>query len=796
MFACPPSPIPGFCRSPCFLLLQEPQHTEKKQRRASTVASTPETPKPPPPPPPKQDRRKPSATPVPKQSKKAKEDTTPQEELVSEVAELRNSNRQNVVRLLISFMLDHARRLVDEKKITLQPGSTVESLCENRALQIEHHVYMNHFDGGQIGPEYRARSRSIGRNLKSNSALSDEILGGRLSCERLSHMTTEEMASKELKELTQQVRLESEKQNTLINETGPRIRRTHKGEELVGEDASGTSGQDTLLESGAVIRRASDVVMEELPAPTPASRSGTAPAQAPAAAAAPTPAPAAAAPAAPDTPAQTESPAQPAEPSMSPSTTCAATSSETPRSPSQALPAAAAETSAPPPPPPQPAEKKERSFNIENVWSQVEAPDTERRPPRPSARPPATPAAAPARPADAKIDKDIDMLLKDEDPDAGTPPYSPASYDDHYSPKPNQDDDTVWRGRIEMNQIASLTATASLLGGPDRLGDKQWFELLDPVLNIDGRIKHDRATEYLCGQKFSKSSSMVLASLRPDHSASQAQFDKLFEYFKFKERYAVVGKHHLPCIKDLYIVPIDASETLPDWFNVVDPPSKVPEKNRSSRMLVLIFVIIRSLVSGHVENANGAPVRRRFSMPDPELAGTARQPRPSPYSPAHPHMPPSPYQNSPLAPQQPPYSHYASHPYTYHQQQQQQQPQQPHPHPLPPLQGPQQYASPPQPQHPHPISPHLQGSPPGYPSQSTPPPLPPLPLHGPLPQESPPRMTYVPKHSMTRELIGLVPRLRENQVMAIDKLLQENPQLTSMPGELSKEVEKVLGAEA
>lgn len=57
-------------------------------------------------------------------------------------------------------------------------------------------------------------------------------------------------------------------------------------------------------------------------------------------------------------------------------------------------------------------------------------------------------------------------------------------------------------------------------------------------------------------------------------------------------------------------------------------------------------------------------------------------------------------------------------------------------------------------------------------------------------------MTYVPKHSMTRDLIGLVPRLGENQVMAIDKLLQENPQLTSMPGELSKEVEKVLGAEA
>lgn len=635
------------------------------------------------------------------------------------VDELRNSNRQSVVRYLSKCMLDHAKRLVAEKKITLQPNSTVEALCENRALQIEHHLYLNHFAGGQIVSEYQKKSRSISANLKSNSSLSDEILGGRLSCERLSHMTTEEMASEELKELTQQVRLESEKHNTLINETGPRIRRTHKGEELVNEEITGQSGQDTLLESGTLIRRPTEPLDEPLTH---------------------------------DDSAQPDSPAQPNDISMSPPTL------ETPRSPQSN------EASAPPP------DKKNRSFSIENVWSHVESPDTERRPSRAM---PTRPPPAP-KPVDSKIDKDIDMLLKDEDQDVGTPPYSPAAFDDHYSPKPDPDHDSSWHGRVEMNQLASIDATASLLGGPENIGEKKWFELIDSVLNIDGRIKHERATEYLCGQKFSKSSSMVLASLKPQHSSNQAQFDRLFDYFKSKERYAVVGKHDLPCIKDLYIVPIDANETLPDWFNVVDPPSKVPEKSRNTKMLVLIFVVIRSLVPGNIENGIGGSTRKfSASLQQVPGFGTPQQPLASPYAPHIPQQ--QQYQNAPLShqrqhqfsPSPAPYANHSPGQYGYANHQPQQQP-------LPPIQNPQ----------------YPQGS--QQQQQQHPQPLPPL-QH---PMEYAPRTDWVPAHAMTRELMTMIPNLGETQARAIDKILQENPELESNPDLLAKEVEKVLGSGA
>jgi hypothetical protein len=55
-------------------------------------------------------------------------------------------------------------------------------------------------------------------------------------------------------------------------------------------------------------------------------------------------------------------------------------------------------------------------------------------------------------------------------------------------------------------------------------------------------------------------------------------------------------------------------------------------------------------------------------------------------------------------------------------------------------------------------------------------------------------MAFVPKHAMTQELIGLIPKLSEVQAMAIDKLLQEHPELQTKPDVLAKEVEKVLGS--
>jgi hypothetical protein len=682
---------------------QEQQHPEKKQRRVSSAAA--QTPEPTP------RRKSSSVTTKPPPKPKQQSDTTPQLELVNTISELRNSNRVGVANYLMTCLTPHAKRLFDEKKITLQPGSTVDSLVENRALQIEHHVYVNNFDGGKITEQYQKRSKSIAFNLKGNASLSDKILCGQLSCERLSHMTTEEMAKKELQEFMQQVRMQSEKHNTLINETGPRIRRTHKGEELVSED-NAPSAQDTLLDSGLVIRRPSETIDE------------------------------AAAHAAPMSPV-VQSPAQPTETSISPPPV--ATTSEPPRSPSQPSPA---EGSAPP------AALEKKTFNIEKVWRNVESPDTSARPRLPSVSHP--PPSAPPHPQNMNIDKDIDIMLKDDD--AGTPPYSPASDGDHYSPKADHEDDgSMWHGKLEMNGIPDLQVRATLLGGPERIGSKRWLELIDPVLNIDGRIKYERATEYLCGQKFSKSSTMIIASLTPENAAHQHDFDKLFYYFKSKERYAVVGKNSLECIKDLYIVPVDKDEKLPDWFSVVDPSTtsvaaKVVESGKSpQKMLVLNFVVIRSLVEGAATNTTPQQQQQQAIVTPPQHQQQATPPAPQQQQQQQlaPFQPPV-FQQYPPFPQQ---YQYPNHNHNNHHS-----------------------APPPPPSHENGngnANGNGNGNGNGYPH--------------------PPPAPYIPQHAMTRELSNLIPKLGDRQARAIDELLYRNPELQMKPDVLAMEVERVLG---
>lgn len=477
--------------------------------------------------------------------KQKTEDNTSQKELVVSIEELRNEGRRNIANFMKTRLVDRASSLVTENELVLPEDQEVEIFCEKLALQVEHQVYLLFFNEGELSADYSKKVRSIAYNIHANVSLSDELLKGGLEPGRLAHMTSDEMASKELKELMQKVRLESEKYNTLITETGPRIRRTHKGEELVGEmkEEEDTTAQDDSLLTPSSFPRRSDSTDEP-----PASA--------------------------------TKSPSV-VEIVESPITMPGNHYDELPRSPSASgsrLPPADLE--------------KGRQFNIESVWNHIEAPDPDHtpRPIRPAQ------VQITARETDLKIDKDIDMLLKDDDGDA-TPPYSPASAmsDDHYSPR-HEEEEEEWRGRIEMNGIASLSATAALVGGPEYVASAKWSDLLAEVLQIDGRIKHDRATEYLCGQKFSKSSSLVMVSLAPTDEVAQTEFKKLFDYFKERDRYAVVGKHSLKCIKDLYIVPVDVQDSLPDWFNVLDPPSRIPETIRQGKLLIVIFVVIRNLV--------------------------------------------------------------------------------------------------------------------------------------------------------------------------------------------------------
>jgi hypothetical protein len=78
--------------------------------------------------------------------------------------------------------------------------------------------------------------RSIMFNLKKNTVLVDRLLSGSLKAAEFVAMEAEEMASADKQREYAAMREAAEKQMILTDEPGPRLRKTHKGEEIVGED--------------------------------------------------------------------------------------------------------------------------------------------------------------------------------------------------------------------------------------------------------------------------------------------------------------------------------------------------------------------------------------------------------------------------------------------------------------------------------------------------------------------------------------------------------------------------------
>ncbi|PSN75573.1 hypothetical protein BS50DRAFT_43303 [Corynespora cassiicola Philippines] len=149
----------------------------------------------------------------------------------------------------------------DNRGYRIPDGETPKSIASRLTLQIEHAAIEHH--GEPIGGDsaYSQHMRSIMFNLKKNVALVDRLLSGSLTPTEFATMSPEEMASEEKQREYAAMREAAEKQMVLTEETGPRLRKTHKGEELVGADDMAASHEFRPPE-----RRDRDEVPDEKPA--------------------------------------------------------------------------------------------------------------------------------------------------------------------------------------------------------------------------------------------------------------------------------------------------------------------------------------------------------------------------------------------------------------------------------------------------------------------------------------------------------------------------------------------------
>ncbi|KAI9795917.1 MAG: hypothetical protein M1835_004946 [Candelina submexicana] len=466
---------------------------------------------------------------------------TPQAGLAESISQLPQA-RQSIANVLMKTFVEQLDQARKAGTYTLAEDQTVEGVATCLGIEVEHALFLNLFGSSQVPSEdYRQKARSMVFNIKKNHALRDQVLQGQITPYQFSMMSSDDMASKELQQRTAEMKKQAEKQHMLVQEEGPRIRRTHKGEELVNDETQ-NAGSESIFAATPARRRESVADAETSKANSPSS---TAP----------------------------RSPAAIELPEDVPFTGDAGSPTGNKRLSidTKAPPRAAA-----------PDRKSSAPFNIQDVWSSV-TPDAEKQRPirEPTERKASELATKEEEGPGVVADAEIDQLLKDEDVES--PPYSPIDY--------QADPDTIWRGKVSMTNVAEFTASGKHVAGADRSATIPWLQLFPTPFEIDGRIDVQRADEYLCGLRFSQNTDVSVVALSPvGGTVAQAEFDKLFNYFNSRKRYGVIGKNTNSVVRDTYIIPLEAGmEKKPDFIEILE--HCIIEEPRSERMLLATFVL-------------------------------------------------------------------------------------------------------------------------------------------------------------------------------------------------------------
>jgi len=427
----------------------------------------------------------------------------------------------------------------------------------NLALQIDRATH----DAAISKNAYTSQMRKLIANLKTNQELCDRLLAKTLAPKELAVMTDDDMASKELQRQTAEMKARAEKQAIMVTEDeGPRIRRTHKGDEVIEADNYIASTE----EMPASRRRSMADPNYGMGA---RSRENT-----------------------PDgDPEGVELPMDIDE----------YHSQDNIRGNAQSPPQLAVNTRGSPP-----SQRKASTvvdnFDINSVYSKVQSPTVTQH-----ARKPSQPILPPQN---LVQDADIDRLL-DDVPEAQSPPYEPPEYE--------EDPSIVWRGSMFMTSIASFPATARHIAGADlSTVGIPWSDLLDDRLSVAGRIDPGKATEYLCSLRYSSKTDIAVVSLSPaGGDAAQQEFRQLFDYFHSKNRYGVVGSKTLANVRDTYLIPVaPGSDSGPEFLQNLDN-NKLPIE-RTDPMMIIALVIREK--EGQSDTARG------YGDASPSALGPAR----------------------------------------------------------------------------------------------------------------------------------------------------------------------------
>lgn len=412
-----------------------------------------------------------------------------------------------------------------EGNYRIPDGDTADSLSLRIAFEIEKSMvkYMKQ------NSTYKEKVRSIVFNVKKNQVLLDKLLLGNLSTDELVQMSTDDMASEELQRQMAVMKEEADKQAILVKEEGPRIRKTHKGEEVIGDDGPSR----TFQPDNSTEKKTTEAQMS--------AGNGV---------------------------------SNPASPVKSQNYSASENFAN-----SKAKRALRVNTTTP-----LRANIHERksseTFNLQKVWSSAHSPGSAGfHLPQQSLRRHSSTNSQYTPPL-ADDDPDIDRLLNDEDNESD--PYSPTTF---------TDSSTVWSGRLTMTNLIDTVSNAKFIAGGDIERKIPWTDIVPSEIHVSGRIGTSTADEYVASMRHTTTTDVACLSLSPiDERSGRPQFERLFSYLHQRSRWGVISQYTHPAVKDIYIVPIEAgSSELPKFIGFLD--NCTLENPRPRNMIVLTLIV-------------------------------------------------------------------------------------------------------------------------------------------------------------------------------------------------------------
>ncbi|XP_066529390.1 death-inducer obliterator 1 isoform X2 [Hoplias malabaricus] len=148
--------------------------------------------------------------------------------------------------------------------------------------------------------------------------------------------------------------------------------------------------------------------------------------------------------------------------------------------------------------------------------------------------------------------------------------------------------DTVWKGFLNMQNVAKFVTKAYLISGS---GSAETLKKdLPDTIHIVGRISPQTVWEYVEKVKTSVTKELSLIRFHPATDEEEVAYVSLFSYFNSRRRFGVVS-NICNNVKDLYLIPLGAKESIPS----VLPPLEGPGLEEQHPNLLIGLAVCQKL---------------------------------------------------------------------------------------------------------------------------------------------------------------------------------------------------------